>query len=316
MQTNSFTDCFDTIMTINKMARENLGEDSFFCAEDGKSAIVSVFDGCGGLGARPYESFGGHTGAYIASRAVCGAVHDWYYGSGRNTLDSGKMAEDMKGYIGKAYGVCERYAVERMKIMGSMVRKFPTTLALSYAEREKNGVRVHILWTGDSRVYLLDSNGLAQLTVDDTDVPDALENLTCDGSMNNVVSSDGNFSINHRTLVLSEAAMILAATDGCFGYVSSPMEFEYILVKHLVESKNPEEFRKNLEACLDEYAGDDFTMGIMSFGYGDFFATSQAFRQRKKFLEKEYMSFLEQEEDQIKELWRKYKRGYERYLEI
>ena len=47
---NCFLDCLDTILVINKMARENLGEDSFFCAKKKNSAVIGVFDGCGGAG--------------------------------------------------------------------------------------------------------------------------------------------------------------------------------------------------------------------------------------------------------------------------
>ena len=186
---NCFLDCLDTILVVNKMARENLGEDSFFCAKKKNLAVIGVFDGCGGgLGARRYESFDGHTGAFIASRAVSGA--------------------------------------------------------------------------------------------------DALKNLTCDGAMNNVLSSDGNYRINYKTILLTKPALIFAATDGCFGYVSSPMEFEYILVKALVENTTPERFRENLQKELEEYAGDDLTMGIMSFFYGDYITTRKYFENRLQFLEK------------------------------
>lgn len=111
--------------------------------------------------------------------------------------------------------------------MGSMVRKFPTTLALAYAEKEEDAIKIHLLWAGDSRVYLLDEKGLAQLTRDDTDVEDAFENLTNDGPMNNVLSSDGNYGINYKSVLLSTPTIVFAATDGCFGYIPTPMEFEY-----------------------------------------------------------------------------------------
>ena len=309
-----FEDCLDTIFTINRMARENLGEDSFFCATDEGCALVGVFDGCGGLGARRYEKFDGHTGAYIASRAVSGAVHDWFFCKGKNTDSAGEMTKDLKTYIEKAYAICEKYAVERIKIRGSMVRKFPTTLAMVYAKKVSEGILAHIFWAGDSRVYLLDSDGLAQLTVDDTDVTDALENLTCDGAMNNVLSSDGNFQIHSKTILLTQPALLFAATDGCFGYVSSPMEFEYLLVKTLVNGKTPKEFKRNLEEEMGEYAGDDLTMGIMSFFFGDFPTTRRFFENRLHFLEKKYISVMEKQEKEVQELWEEYKVPYQRYL--
>lgn len=317
-QKKCFTDYLDTVQLISKMARENLGEDSYFCAEDDNSALVSVFDGCGGLGARRYQDIDGHTGAYLASRIVSGAVHDWYYSKKNRKLDSFTVTKELQNYIGKAYSVCEPYAVERIKIQGSMVRKLPTTFAMAYAEQDEDSILVHIVWAGDSRVYLLNTDGLAQLTVDDTDVADALENLTSDGVMNNVLSSDGNYRLNYTAVRLNKPAIVLAATDGCFGYVSSPMEFEYFIVKSLVKSETPEKFRENLKNCIDEYAGDDFTMGIMSFYYGTYAAMRIAYRQRLGLLESEYMFVMEEnEEDEncISSLWEKYKPMYERYLE-
>ena len=317
MQKKDFLDCLDTLQVINKPARENLGEDSFYCAQNGTSAIISVYDGCGGLGARKYDSFKEHTGAYIASRMVSGAVHDWYNNNYEKVWEQSKeLTSSIDTYIREAYKICEKYGVERLKIKGSMVRKFPTTLALVYAENEKKGIRIHVLWAGDSRAYILDEDGLAQITKDDTDVDDALENLINDGAMTNVLSSDGNYRINYRTLHLDKPAIVFVATDGCFGYIPSPMEFEYAIVESLVSSDTPELFEKDLLAKLSEYAGDDLAMGLMSFFYGDFFNTRKAYLNRFTYLKNEYISVLEEDQSDecVLKLWEKYKPKYERYL--
>lgn len=316
-QKQSFSDCLDIVQVINKPAMENLGEDSFYCAKCSQSAIVSVFDGCGGLGARTYDSFQGHSGAYIASRTVSGAVRDWYHENHKKSWKNvQQLADNIDSYIRKAYKICEKYGVERLKIRGSMVRKFPTTLALAYAECDREEILIHVLWAGDSRVYLLDKNGLAQLTKDDTDVEDALENLISDGAMTNVLSSDGNYQINCKTIKLTEPGIIFAATDGCFGYIPSPMEFEYVLLKSLVGSSTPERFKKELRTRLSQYAGDDLALGLMSFCYGDFASTRKVFADRLTYIEKKYIEFPgdERNEEQIQHLWDTYKPSYERYL--
>ena len=103
---NSFGDYIDTIQMINHAARNGLGEDSFFCAQSDDSAIVAVFDGCGGLGARKYEAFQGHTGAYMASRTVAGAICDWY--NDNRNIKWGyqeKSLEGLKHYIMRGYKV-------------------------------------------------------------------------------------------------------------------------------------------------------------------------------------------------------------------
>lgn len=314
---NSFRDCIDTVQMINHAAREGLGEDSFFCAQTDNSAVVCVFDGCGGLGARKYDTFQGHTGAYMASRTVAGAICDWYndsldikWGQARKNLDG------LKKYIMQGYEVVSQYAVERLKISGTMVRKFPTTLALAYIEKSENRIMAHIVWAGDSRVYLLDHNGLAQLTKDDTEVEDAMENLTSDAPMTNVLSADGQFHLNYKSVQLSHPAFIFAATDGCFGYIPSPMEFEGTILQEFVRSKTPRQFRNQLYEQLVDCAGDDIALGLISVNFGTFSNTQDILRERYSFLKSQYLLKLNDEENEKirKDMWNIYKKEYERYL--
>lgn len=317
MQKQIFTESLDTIQVISKPAKQNYGEDSFYCAKSQNSAVICVCDGCGGLGSRKYERFQGHTGAYMASRAVSAAIHDWYHGNHKKSWKNvKKLISSIDHYIKEAYAVCESYGTERVRIMGSMVRRFPTTLALAYAENDGEGIILHVIWAGDSRIYLLDADGLAQLTKDDTDVEDAFENLMCDGVMTNVLSSDGNYQLNCKTIRLTSPGIVFAATDGCFGYVTSPMEFEYVVLKALVENETPKGFKKTLKTSLAQYAGDDFAFGMMSFYYGTYENTRKQLSQRLQYLKETYMNQLhtENEEECIRNLWQEYRLGYEKYM--
>ncbi len=316
-QNNRFAGQLDTVLVIDKPIRENLGEDSFYCAAGKTSAIISVCDGCGGLGARKYESLQGHTGAYMASRIVSGAISGWYHKNYHKKWENiQRFAASIDACIREAYAVCEPYGIEKMKIMGSMVRKFPTTLALAYAEAAKDGICLHLLWAGDSRIYLLDTHGLAQLTEDDTDGLDAYENLFSDGAMTNVLSSDGKYGLHYRTIHLHTPCLIFAATDGCFGYIPSPMEFEYTVLHNIHTSKTPDEFKKNLKADFMRYAEDDLTLGLMSFFYGSFEQMQEQLSERMAVVEECYIRLLSDESDDTmaKELWLMYKPEYERYL--
>ena len=192
----------------------------------------------------------------------------------------------------------------------------PTTLAMAYAEAEGKEIIVHLVWAGDSRVYLLDSRGLAQLTKDDLFIEDAYENLTKDGALTNVISSDGNYILNHKTIRINKPAMIIAATDGCFSYIPSPIEFEYEIVNALSDADDPEQFRKKLKSSLSQYAGDDLAMGLMSFHYGDFRNTRKAFSEREHILEQKYIEPLKRDNrpENIANLWIDYKPEYEKYL--
>lgn len=316
MVKSSFGDYLDTIQVINHAARNGLGEDSFFCAQSDRSAVVCVLDGCGGLGARKYDSFQGHTGAYIASRSVAGAICDWYKDK-NNFLwgNQGKNLDGLRQYIMGAYKVSSQYAIERMKISGSMVRKFPTTMALAYTEKVDDDIMVHIVWAGDSRVYLLDYNGLAQLTKDDTEVEDALDNLTSDAPMMNVLSADGEFELNYKVFRLSHPALIFAATDGCFGYIPSPMEFEGVILQNLITAEKPRQFKEQLYEFLVDCAGDDIAFGMLSFNFETFQNTKKILGERFQILNTHYLSRIDDDDSTSrKTVWNNYKENYERYL--
>lgn len=311
-----FSDCLDTIFCIQEEAAENKGEDSYYCGCTKKTAIVSVYDGCGGLGAKEYESFGGRTGAYMASRILSGAVHDWHHHeSARIWSKSSELLRSLDGYIKEAYNVCLQYAVDNVFIRGSMVRDFPSTLALAYAQQINEEIVLHVVWVGDSRIYLLDEKGLAQLTVDDTDSADAMENLLRDEVLTNVVSSDGKYRYHYKKLTIDHPMLIFAATDGCFGYISSPMEFEAILLKTLINSDMPETFKNNLKKELSLRAGDDIAFGCMSFLFGNFQNTRKCLAKRWKQLS-DFVLPKDKEQDLAKmnEIWRTYKPNYERCL--
>ena len=314
----TFTDRLDIVMEINKPAREGKGEDSFYCVREPGFGIVCVCDGCGGLGATKY--FNERTGAYLSSRLVSGALHDWCH----NNLDTrwenaSELAGSIDGYIRQAFAKCCEYIEDNDRIFGTMIRKLPSTLTFAYAQEYGPDILVHLLWAGDSRAYILDSNGLSQLTVDDIPIHDAMENLYKDAAMTNVLSADGNYVINNRSIRLTSPAIIFTATDGCFGYIPSPMEFEYEFLDAMVRSDTPEQFKAALNELFADCAGDDYALGLMSFDYGSYEDTRNAFRARRDFLDSRYISQLreceEGREPEVRlSMWQEYKTGYERYL--
>lgn len=293
------------------------GEDSYFCAYRDNAACVGVFDGCGGLGSCTYPSIQGHTGAYMASRLASGALNDWFHTfHGREWNDSDEILGTLRSYLSAAFRVCKPYIERKSGIKGSMVRELPTTAAIAYARPEKNGMVVHVIWAGDSRVYILDGKGLAQLTDDDLEGQDALSNLSNDAALTNVISSDGNYTLHYRYLRLEGPAIIFSATDGCFGYISSPMEFEYVLLQQLENAGNAEEFQNGLEAAFREVTGDDFAFACMAFHYDTFRNLKEAFARRTDFLESRYIAHLESEKSDeiLLEMWQEYRKDYERFL--
>ena len=283
------------------VAREMIpdhGEDCFYYEAEGNDFIIASFDGCGGSGSKKYENYSGKTGAYIASRAVCGGVKSWF----DESRDGGKMLD----YIGKALEVCNNYADKSGRIMGSLGKAFPTTAAIVTGELSKNGINMSCFWAGDSRCYLLDANGLHQLTQDDIDGQDAMSNLLNDGVMTNVISASSPFELHSKSMTLNYPCILLTATDGCFGYLKSPMEFEFLLIEALVNSKNPYEWHTALYDKMQSVAGDDFTLCAAVLGYKDFNNIKKRFLNRYIYMSGTY---IDTKED-VLDLWEKYKKDY------
>ena len=313
----NFLEQIDNVFLISKAMIEDKGEDNYYCSVCPYSAIISVFDGCGGLGSKIYNSLGGYKGSYIASRLVSGAVHDWFHHNCKRTWnDEQEIVSTIDEYIRNAYAICKKYAIDNSKISGSMVRDFPTTAAIAFLEPDFDGICVHVMWAGDSRVYLLDCDGLAQISKDDVANTDALENLKSDGAMNNVLSADGRYRINYTRIHVNRPTSLFVATDGCFGYLSSPMEFEYMIIGNIMEAQTPEMLEKKLYSNITEYAGDDFALGMIHLLYGNYENLHQDLYYRMQILEEEYIRplYYNHSDEMIERLWKEYRKNYERYM--
>lgn len=315
----TFFDKLDILFQFSEEMVSGHGEDNYYSAYFGENAVVSVYDGCGGLGSRTYKELKDCTGAFIASRIASGAVHDWMHDIAikKKVFSKSFLLDSLRDYIQSGYGVAEEYSENNLKISGSMVRDFPTTMAFAIAENHDMGVMLHVVWAGDSRVYLLNRDGIAQLTKDDVKSDDAMSNLSDDGALTNVLSSDGKYVLNYRSMLLREPAIILAATDGCFGYIPSPMEFEFEVLSAIGKSANADEMKANLHDAFGDAAGDDFSLGFMSFFYGSFENMRGSLENRFNVLGNEYIRSLRRDpenDELVMELWQKYRKNYERYL--
>jgi serine/threonine protein phosphatase PrpC len=311
---------FDFVLSFCREMIPGKGEDSSCHSFCDSAGLIGVFDGCGGAGARTHDFYSGRTEAYMASRLCAGAFYDQF----RATFPCGLPAEKV------AQELFAPAALERLKtysppkdpdafvMKGSMVRTLPTTAAAALIQSAAAGVAVSPIWAGDSRVYVLDGQGLAQLTVDDTSVPDPMENVYEDGVLRNILCSDRKVTLHSFTQVLQPPFVVLAATDGCFGYVSTPMEFEGMLLETLLTSQSPAQWEQRLADMIGSVAGDDHAMVMASFGYGDFAALQNSLRQRWLWLRENYILPVQKlplEDRQSRfALWDSYRGNYFRLL--
>lgn len=313
---NNIYDLIDTAFIIEKEKVANNGEDSFSLCIGKNSAYIGVFDGCGGSGFRLCRGFSKKTEAYMASRFASGALLDWFlkFGDSTDLNDSDKL-NSIKEYLDKCFSLTSIYNHQSSKIGGSLVRDFPTTAAIALIN---NNLILDAIWAGDSRVYLLNHSGLSQISVDDVNETDAYSNLFDDSVLNNVLSADGSYVLNHKKINLAGPSIIITATDGCFGYFPSPMEFEFVLVDSLMKSNSINSLKESINMYIQQVTGDDYSMGVLSIGFNSFDNIQAAMNDRYSKLKSNYIDVInngnESDNDIRYNLWLTYKRDYEKYF--
>lgn len=297
------------------------GEDSYCYSFCDTAGMLGVFDGCGGAGARKHEFYSGKTEAYIASRLCAGSFYDSFRANFPCTLPPEEISQEI--FTPNAIQALTDYKPPKdetgFRITGSMVRTLPTTAAVALIQQADAGeLLVSAIWAGDSRVFILNAQGLAQLTVDDTTVPDPMENIYEDGILKNVFCIDREVCVHCRTIRVKPPFAVLSATDGCFGYVSTPMEFEGILINTLLNADSSAEWETKLAEMIGASAGDDHTMCLASFGYNSFNSLQRSLSRRYAHILKKYLnpvSKLPVDDRQSRyALWDQYQADYMRYL--
>ncbi len=292
----------NAIFSVNgEMVKDN-GEDSFCFATDKDNSIVGVFDGCGGAGAKKYGRYSLKSGAYIASRAVCGSVKCWF---------DEECDKPVREYLEKAMDMCSKFADNKSRLVGSLGGKsFPTTAAFMKNTVTEKGVEVTCYWAGDSRCYMIDEDGLHQLSCDDLEGEDAYSNIKNDGVLTNAITAEKDFILHEKKFIFDKPCILFSATDGCFGYLDSPMDFEYLILQNLIFAKSISEWKSKLKKEFAQSAGDDYTFVAAVFGLDSFQKVRTHFSKRRDFV---YRNYIEQKEETEKK-WEEYKESYNKYL--
>jgi serine/threonine protein phosphatase PrpC len=321
----NITSAVNQIALITGEMETDNGEDAYGYFFNENGGILAAYDGCGGLGSKRYERYGFKTGAYIASRTVGHAVFQWFMdfsmNGGRineNTILQIKeeLFQEILAGLAKVKTE-ESFGASQLK-KGDLVRELPTTISTILFDAVQNGINTAFIWAGDSRGYILTAEGgLAQISTDDlTGDHDAYENLYADGRLSNVVAADGKYHLNHKILSITTPFMAITATDGCFGYFKTPMEFEYILLSALLNAQSPLEWKQGIEEAIRKVARDDFSLCFATFGYEEFQEIKNSFYQRGNYLYNKYISMLAiATEEEKKKMWLEYKKDYNRWLD-
>lgn len=154
----------------------------------------------------------------------------------------------------------------------------PTTLTVALINETENGVDVLYLWAGDSRGYLWNADGLAQITDDHER----------DETMTNLITLTKPFQLEARLFKTSKPAILFNATDGCYKCpcFASAFDLEYVFLQAINSSNSFEETVKNLDKQFTIIGthDDSNTMSLTSFGYESFEDIKAAVSQRLAYL--------------------------------
>ncbi len=239
----------------------------------GNACAVGVFDGMGGAGATTCDSsFGdGYTQAYVASRIVSSSMDTFL----QNHLPTDDVTvEDMKAVIKRKLREEKESFPPKVKtaLRSKLVREYPTTLAIVVLQEYEKTYKIESYWAGDSHCYLWTKDGFFQISKDDLEVNnDPMENLHNDSPISNCICADRDFTINSMTFEIPKGpAIILCATDGCFGYYQSPMHFEYILSSTIQKAKEESEWEKLVKEEILKVTGDDCSLSLIAKGFYSF----------------------------------------------
>jgi len=316
------------------------GEDSDPILRDGPDlGLLGVFDGMGGAGGTVYETpEGRRTGAYLASRIARDVVEqrmldllepDWH-------LNGKAAARNLQHSVQQALKQrLQELNPAPSSLRSRLIRALPTTMAVVALQRTQPGGPTwagHVFWAGDSRAYVFESRGASQLSTDDLRDPgDALANLRRDSVVSNALSADTEFHINYRRVEFRSPFLVVCATDGCFGYVRTPMHFEYLVLSHLLEARNTEAWSSALQAEIAAVTGDDAAMSTLGVGAdlkefqklfsprvgelaSDFIEPLDELSDAVTRAEQELRALQSRQLDEMTEKWNRYKSDYERYL--
>lgn len=304
------------VMYINKAAIGGQCEDAYAFNVQNDYGIISVFDGCGGLGAKKYANCGNRTAAYIAARIAASTVLNWFETKMTNDqsglyASTQQIASSLKDSLDKNFlRAKQSLDVEETKLSGSLIRSFPTTASIVLIDSKKgNELKCTFLWAGDSRGFILQPDGLKQCTTDDLRIEeDAFENLYADSPLSNMVNGDGKYRINRQRITCSTPAIVFTATDGTFGYLPSPMHCEWMIVRTLCDARSFIDWQTKLRDEISSVTGDDSTLVMAVYGWESFSDLQISFKERECALKGQLDQ--EPEVEELRELWQSYKQGY------
>ncbi len=278
---------FSGIMYLDTEKITDCGEDAMtFGFDESGNGYMFVFDGCGGAGSQKHAELDNRKSAYIASRS-CALFLDHYLGKSVIHSEKGleSFSEQMFLYLNR---INDSFPMETT--VSTLVDVLPTTISGIIISNDDNCLRGNYIWSGDSRGYIIDINGISQVTEDDVNSEDAFTNITDDSIMNNRIHGNKHkdmYLLHSAVLEMKDKCILICATDGCYDYFNSPMVFEYLILSIIIANNTFAEAEAHLNQILKERAGDDYSIILAFYGFEDFDSIKAYFHERYQTLDKD-----------------------------
>jgi hypothetical protein len=169
------------------------------------------------------------------------------------------------------------------------------------------------------------------MTDDLREPSDAMANLRRDSVVSNAMSADTEFTVNYRRVELEAPFLLVCATDGCFGYVPSPMHFEHLVLAPLTTTRSVDAWSEAVQQEISAITGDDAAMSVMAVGADlnelrslyaprvaelkeQFTQPIDELGEAVRLAEQQLVEARQRQLDETQQLWSRYQKGYERYL--
>ncbi|MBE5804049.1 MAG: hypothetical protein E7316_06000 [Clostridiales bacterium] len=308
---------FNCIAEICYKPLGDCGEDAFaYDVTRGDMHTLAVFDGCGGAGAWRYPEFRDATGAFVAAQTISRHYLDWFDTlRGADLRNADALAASFLQSTQKTL-VGLKNSCRPMGVAGSLVKSFPCTASAAIVSAYDNGsIMLTALNVGDSRVYCLTpGEGLVQLTKDDSrGNPDPLDSLRDNAPLSNLLNADKPYKVRTNQIVIAQPCAVICATDGVFGFVRSPMDFEFMLLDALEKAGSIHEFEELFRQAVVELTGDDSVCLAAFYGWGSYNMIKRDMARRYAYMQGIMRSLAlaareNREEAAIRECWESYKR--------
>ncbi len=214
----------------------------------------------------------------------------------------GEERETLAQEYGDKLAILIRKKLEKVAAEGNFLLEssftgaylLPATLTIALMDETELGVDVLYLWAGDSRAYIWDKDGLAQVT----------EDQEKNEVMTNLITLTKPFRVEGHFASFTKPCLIFNTSDGIYKSYAfeSPLDLEYEIMRTTL---NMDESFEITPTCFDEAMknfssdlniigkhDDSNTLALRAFGFADFEEVKKMLSDRLEFIKSNMLSRL------------------------